>query len=114
MPGIAAWVLVDGVSLWSVAAVVGAVVVVVRGQRWGDRRRAQAHLGLCLLSTVTFVLRATTVATLAIPNGLGFLPVSARVGLVVQLVVVAAVAGSFGWVGSRQLRRMPSVTYAPT
>jgi hypothetical protein len=111
VPDVAAGVLVDGVSLWSVAVVVGALAVVAQGRRWRVGRRAEAHLGLSLLSTATFVLRATTVA---IPGGWGSFPVAARVGLIVQLVVVATVAGIFGWVGARQLRRMPTVTYART
>ena len=114
VPGVAAGALVDGVSLWSMAVMMGALVVALLGRTWADHRRTQAHLGLSLLSAATFVLRATTVATLAITGGLGSLPVSARVGLVVQLLVVAVVVGVFGWRGARELRRMPGVTYAPT
>lgn len=112
MPGIGVWLFVDDIGLWSDATVGGAVAIVVLRRNWNDRQRTQAYLGLCLLASATFVLRATTIAAFWIPHGLDFLPESAQISLIVQLLVVAVIAGIFGWLGGQQLRRMPSVTYS--
>jgi hypothetical protein len=106
------WFLVDEIGGWSIAAVTVGVVFVLRWIR-GRGVRTASLLGLTWFAAAVTVARAGRAIDWSplLSSRWSVYPESATAGVLVQLVVAAAITVTAGTVAARRIRRLPAVRY---
>lgn len=107
-----ALVWVDDAGIWCAAAVIAALMLLVRRAR-GSQVSTEALLGIAVLAVAAGVLRAGTFAEWALTLPSDSWPTATILtATALQLLAAAAVVMVAGTLGARRFRRLPPVRYS--